>query len=82
MVVTSLCVLLVYYTSVINSANILGVFTTLTHSHHIVGKPIMEALAKRGHNVTFINMFEEEDGDNIQRIALRDIEEKRKFHLK
>ncbi|KAF2887189.1 hypothetical protein ILUMI_18984, partial [Ignelater luminosus] len=55
-----LLVLLITLCSVVISvenARILGIFHMPSYSHNIVGKTILKALAKRGHEVTMISTF-------------------------
>lgn len=40
-----------------NGANILGLFTYPSKSHHLLGHSLLKALVHRGHNVTMISPF-------------------------
>lgn len=38
----------------VESANILGIFTTISKSHSIQGHGLLQGLAEKGHNVTMV----------------------------
>nr|XP_015838844.1 PREDICTED: 2-hydroxyacylsphingosine 1-beta-galactosyltransferase isoform X2 [Tribolium castaneum] len=57
----SLLVLFLISTYGANSAKILGVFPVPGRSHYILGSSLMKALAEKGHDVTVISCFEEQN---------------------
>lgn len=57
-----ICVLTLFLTtSFAYCSRILGVFPYPSKSHHILGKCLLKALAKKGHQVTMMSPFPEED---------------------
>lgn len=47
--------------SLIHCSRILGIFPFPSRSHHILGKCLLKALAEKGHHVTMLSPFPEED---------------------
>lgn len=47
-----LIVLIIYWSHEVNSANILGFFSTPSRSHFIIHQSLMKGLAAKGHNVS------------------------------
>lgn len=57
MLIKWICMLLTLIVSDVESAKILGVFPYASKSHSILGQALFTALAKKGHEVTYINPF-------------------------
>lgn len=56
---------------------ILGVFPGPSYSHHALGNRLMKALAEKGHDVTMISAFKEDNPPRLYRkIDLERIQEK------
>lgn len=56
-IVVALVLLITLFNYSVNSANILGVFTFPSPSHHMLGSTLMKELVRRGHNVTMLSPF-------------------------
>lgn len=51
---------LLYVSYGVEGSKILGVFWTPSKSHHILGSALLQALAKKGHNVTMMSPFSDD----------------------
>jgi hypothetical protein len=51
-----LCIL-----DVAHSARILGVFPVASPSHYILGNSLLKGLAEKGHDVTIVSPYDDED---------------------
>lgn len=72
-----ICVLVLYLSSICETKNILGVFPTPSISHQKVFRSLVQALVKRGHEVTIITTdpeyFKGESPQNLTEIDVHDI---------
>ncbi|XP_045469117.1 UDP-glycosyltransferase UGT5-like isoform X4 [Harmonia axyridis] len=65
----------IYLSQGVGGSKILGVFWTPSKSHHILGSALLQALAKKGHNVTLLSPFiDDVDIPNFKQIKLTGIE--------
>ncbi|XP_065220401.1 UDP-glucosyltransferase 2-like [Planococcus citri] len=65
-----------YSNPVAESAKILGIFPTISRSHHSINQPIVKGLASRGHQVTVISAFKSNDNvPNYTEIVISQPEE-------
>ncbi|XP_045469154.1 UDP-glucosyltransferase 2-like isoform X6 [Harmonia axyridis] len=66
----------IYLSQGVGGSKILGVFWTPSKSHHILGSALLQALAKKGHNVTLLSPFiDDVDIPNFKQIKLTGIED-------
>lgn len=76
-----LCVIIV---SSVGAYRILGVFPVTAYSHYVLGSRLMKGLAEKGHDVTIIAPFKDNDPPRLYReIVLEEVLEQskgKKFH--
>jgi hypothetical protein len=51
----------VYLLDVAHSARILGVFPVASPSHYILGNSLLKGLAEKGHDVTMVSPYDDEN---------------------
>lgn len=71
---TVLCAIVITLTWIGNGSTlkILGVFPMASHSHVMMGLPLMKELAARGHEVTFISSFpQKENTKNLKNVLVK-----------
>lgn len=67
-------ILFVLITTSVNSAKILGIFFSTSHSHFLLGNSLLKELAARGHEVTMISYFDQQPPvKNYRTIRLEEI---------
>lgn len=70
-----LVLVIIFLISVADSAKILGIFPVPSKSHYILGSALMKALAKKGHNVTFVNPYStNKPMQNLREIPVPELE--------
>lgn len=71
---SEICILLTL-TCVAHAYKILVVFPAVAHSHYTIGYTLCQALAERGHEVTFITILEKdkEPVNNLKIVILKDM---------
>lgn len=64
-------ILIAIFATIVQSANIFGVFAIFSKSHYVLSLPLLKELAKSGHNLTVITLFKTKNlPDNFHEIVI------------